>query len=119
LVRKGAPGGIPVSVRVTTLDEIAGRGITAKSLFVKIDVQGFESQVLLGAAETLGRSRYVLVELSFQPSYEGNSRVGDVISALDGHGFRPFDLLDTLRAPMCEGGDIREVDLLFAWRLRH
>lgn len=114
LVRKDAPGGTPVSVRVTTLDKIAVQSIMAKCLFAKIDVQGFETQVLLGAKETLARCRYLVVELSFRPSYEGNSRAADVMSALEGHGFRPFDLLDTLRAPKSEGGRIREIDLLFA-----
>src|SRR3954453_23546766 len=49
-------------VEVMTLDQIAARYSADRALGLKIDVQGFEEQVLDGAPQTLARARYVDIE---------------------------------------------------------
>lgn len=51
-----------VSVKATTLDSICGSYGSIKVL--KIDAEGAEYQVLCGAAETLGKTRFVVLECS-------------------------------------------------------
>ena len=44
---------------------------------LKIDTQGYELEVLKGAARTLDRIDYILVETSFVPLYEGQANFRD------------------------------------------
>ena len=73
-------------VRVERLDDLAlhGRGTPG----VKIDVQGFESKVMDGAPEVLGRATYLEVELSLVPCYEGEPLYREMLDRITGYGFR-------------------------------
>jgi hypothetical protein len=73
-------------VAVRALDEIAG-GMLGP-LGIKIDMQGFESQVLNGASVTARRSKYLEMELSLASMYEGESLYREMLDRLDGLGFR-------------------------------
>ena len=75
-------------VPISTLDSIASRYIESNSnLFIKIDTQGYEWQVLDGASETLKRARGVLCELSLVPLYDGQRLWRDIIDRLAAEGF--------------------------------
>lgn len=70
---QGAPSSAIVGneeVRCTTLDAMA---VTTGSdrVLLKIDVQGFEQEVLLGASRTLDAVRLLEIELSLVPLYDG------------------------------------------------
>jgi hypothetical protein len=67
-------------------DFLAGEDVE----FIKIDVQGFESEVLKGAQHTLARAAGVHVELSFVPLYEGQSLFQDLWHHLSSLGFEPW-----------------------------
>jgi FkbM family methyltransferase len=70
------------------LDSIAPMYLSAHARpFIKIDTQGFESQVLDGAAETLKRAQGVLLELSLLPLYEGQKLWLEMIQRMDDQGF--------------------------------
>ena len=70
------------------LDSVAPKYLSARArLFIKIDTQGFESQVLDGAAETLKRAQGVLLELSLVPLYEGQSLWLEMIQRMADKGF--------------------------------
>lgn len=56
-------------------------------LFIKIDTQGFEGQVLRGAREILKRTVGLRLELSFVPLYENQPLFDDLISELKELGF--------------------------------
>ncbi|WP_025735795.1 FkbM family methyltransferase [Mycobacterium genavense] len=56
--------------------------------FLKIDVQGFEKQVLAGGASTINdRVVGVELELSFLPLYEGGMLVREALDLMDSLGF--------------------------------
>ncbi len=75
----------PVPVR--RLDAVlAGRALDAPVL-LKIDVQGFERQVLAGAEGVLDRIDAIYVEASYVELYEGQALADDVLAFLAGHGF--------------------------------
>ena len=95
------------SVSVITLDDYA-RAIPSIYL-IKIDVQGFELQVLEGAVETLKKTDYVFVESAIRPLYEGAPRFTDVHTFLDAHGFH----LIAMRAWHRGNLTLVETDMLF------
>jgi len=75
-------------VPVGTLDELVHVQLSAHAMpFVKIDVQGFEHEVLAGATETLRRAVGLQVELSIVPLYEGQHLYLDMIQEIQGLGF--------------------------------
>jgi hypothetical protein len=75
-------------VPIAKLDTIASRYLNQKSkLFIKIDTQGFEWQVLDGASETLKQALGVLCELSLVPLYGGQRLWRDIVDRLETEGF--------------------------------
>jgi FkbM family methyltransferase len=64
-----------VQVQVKTLDSVISSldGVGSK-LAVKIDVQGYESQVLEGARQTMEKVVLASVEMNFAPLFEGQSK---------------------------------------------
>jgi FkbM family methyltransferase len=55
----GQPTGQTFQVEVTTLDqELKGRSV----LLMKIDVEGFEEEVIAGASGTLSRTKFLIIE---------------------------------------------------------
>jgi FkbM family methyltransferase len=75
-------------VPIARLDSVAGQYLGFGSrLFVKIDTQGFEWQVLDGANETLNQVCGLLCELSLVPLYEGQRLWREVVDRLDAEGF--------------------------------
>lgn len=75
-------------VPIARLDSVACRYLTPESkLFIKIDTQGFEWQVLDGAREALQHARGVLCELSLVPLYDGQRLWRDIVDRLDAEGF--------------------------------
>ena len=75
-------------VPISRLDSIANRYLEPNSnLFIKIDTQGYEWQVLNGASESLKRAQGVLCELSLVPLYDGQWLWRDIIDRLDQEGF--------------------------------
>ncbi len=65
---------VSVQVPVLTLDEsLAGQDEIS---LLKIDVQGYEPQVLDGARMTLNRTRVLMIEVTFTPYYHGDLQFG-------------------------------------------
>ena len=75
-------------VPIFKLDSIAADYLTANTrYFLKIDTQGFESQVLDGASQTLLAAQGVLCELSLVPLYEGQRLWLEMIQRIEQAGF--------------------------------
>lgn len=74
-------------VPVTTLDEHLDADI-ARPALLKIDVQGYELEVLRGATRVLDSVQEILCECSFVELYVGQPLAGDVVAHLAGRGFR-------------------------------
>jgi len=75
-------------VPVVTLDD-ALRDATAKSIFLKIDTQGFEEEVLAGAKSMLERCVGVQLELPVDHLYEGVWSFTEALTAMERYGFVP------------------------------
>jgi len=62
------------------------------SVFIKIDTQGSEMQVLLGAQQVLERAIGLQVELSFAELYKGQPLYDEFITYLRAKGFELWDI---------------------------
>jgi FkbM family methyltransferase len=74
-------------VRVEPLAHLL-ESIASNSAFLKLDVQGFELQILRAGEDILPRLAGIEVELSFEPLYEGEGSFLEVTQLLDALGFR-------------------------------
>lgn len=82
-----------VGVPIKRLDETLGEDFhQSLAPFLKIDTQGYEWDVLDGAAHALEKCQGVLVELSFIPLYEGQHLWLEVVDRLQKSGFRLWAL---------------------------
>lgn len=79
------------TVTVSTVDELAARHrLPLGRTLLKIDVQGYEWEVLAGAAAALPELAAVQVELSVVPLYAGQRLMDDIICVLAGHGLETW-----------------------------
>jgi FkbM family methyltransferase len=77
---------------------------------LKIDVQGFEFQVLKGSEQTLKRTRFVFIEWNFIKQYENGSHFTDIFNLLtETHGF----VLSNLSKPLIIKDKAIYADALF------
>jgi len=76
-------------VTVLPLDEIAKDYLKgAKKIFLKIDVQGFEQEVLKGAQEMIGKATGIEMEISLVPLYEGQTwLLPEILAYMEQKGF--------------------------------
>lgn len=69
-----------VAVDVVSLDDVcASRGIDPRHTGIKIDVQGYEREVLAGASRALALVPYLEMELSPRPVYEGQMLLDEAL----------------------------------------
>jgi FkbM family methyltransferase len=78
---------------------------------LKLDVQGYENQVLVGAAEALARFESLELELNVAPLYEGQAQLADMVTLLAERGFEMVSLEPIL---LDDRGRLVELDGLFA-----
>jgi FkbM family methyltransferase len=75
-------------VRLARLDTLALGYLHPETVpFLKIDVQGYEDQVLSGATEVLARAQGLQLELSFVPLYSGQRLFDELTETLRALGF--------------------------------
>jgi len=75
-------------IRVRTLDSVVGEwSDRGGAIGLKLDVQGYEAQVLRGASGTLPRVVFLEIELSLVPLYAGQALFIDMIEYVRGLGF--------------------------------
>ena len=76
-----------VRVEAGPLDAFITRADLIAPALLKIDVQGFELEVLRASRSLLAAFDHVYVEASYEELYAGQALAGDVAAFLAGHGF--------------------------------
>jgi FkbM family methyltransferase len=98
-------------VDVATLDELVIEQIRDTSeIFTKMDVQGYELQVIAGAEATLGRSALVQLEMSLLPLYETAPTYREILDAMERRGFHLVGIEPGFASPT---GALLQADGLF------
>ena len=81
-------------VNMRRLDSVASDFLSnGDRIFLKLDVQGFESEVLRGAHELLTRICGIRLEMSLVPLYEGEDLFDSMLQRLRGLGFVLWSLV--------------------------
>ncbi len=102
-------------VEASTLAVEIDRHVDASDrLFVKIDTQGTELQVLAGAGDRLSRVRGLQVELSLVPLYDGQPLLEQVVAAVRGMGYVPTAMEPDFFDPST--GELLQADGIFVRR---
>lgn len=88
-----------VGVAVHRLDGLINANILDKEVLLKIDVQGLEDKVIRGGEKTFRAAKFVLVEMSFVPMYEGQPLFEEVHALLADIGFRFAGIKNQIESP--------------------
>jgi FkbM family methyltransferase len=91
-----------IEVEVRTLDSYLPEMRLLPKVLLKIDVEGYEARALRGAAELLKLIDYVLLEVSFQPFYEGQAQFAELHQILANAGFLFAGNMDQVLSPLDE-----------------
>lgn len=81
-----------VEVEVSTLDRVLPQidaARKAQNLYLKLDTQGFDLQVVKGATASIGRVKALQTEASVRPIYSGMPDYVTTIQTLQSLGFEP------------------------------
>ncbi len=100
-----------VEYEMRTLDDVAAEAGFAEVDFLKLDVQGYELEVLKGASRTLRHVQIILMEVSLLSVNEGAPLLSEVIEFMASRGFRVYDICSLIRRPL--DGALWQSDLLF------
>jgi FkbM family methyltransferase len=73
--------------RLDSVIEELGSAQVVGNLFLKLDTQGFDLEVIRGATETLSRVRALQTEISMQPLYADAPSYREMLDALTARGF--------------------------------
>ena len=94
-----AAGGERRKVQVKRLDDIAESCELGESIFIKVDVQGYEKKVIEGGLATFAKAKFLMLELSFQELYEGQPFFDDIYELIKPLGFRFYGNMGLMKHP--------------------
>jgi FkbM family methyltransferase len=98
-----------VNVQMDSLDHyVAVNSLPAPDL-IKLDVQGYELEVLRGGSESLSKARAVITEVSFREFYRGQSVFSDMVAFLGARGLHAAAFARTFPT----GARLAQTDVLF------
>lgn len=101
------------NVEMRRLDDLIEQEniILDDNVFTKIDVQGFEYEVLLGGMNTISKSKVIICEVSFEVLYKNQKLYDDVYDLLKKMGFRFIGMLSQIHHP--KTGRILQANAIF------
>lgn len=98
---------VPTTVR--KLDDYQSEASIPKPDLIKLDVQGYELEVLKGATSCLRSTKAVIAEVSFEQYYHGQCSFDELVSFLAGFGL----FIHAFGVNTPTGARVRQTDLLF------
>ena len=107
------PGSATVSqqtISISTIDkELEILGALPQELLLKLDVQGFEAEVLKGASQSLFKIPLCYLEVSITPLYEGEVTFLPILMELSNFG---HEVVDVFRGVKTKKGQLLQLDIL-------
>ena len=98
------------NIKVSTVDkQLSLLGLDPSKVLLKLDVQGFEFEVLKGATGTLPLIPYCYLEVSLIPLYEGERIFLEILNELANSGHQ---LVDVQRGIKSAKGELLQLDIL-------
>ena len=102
---------IPEKIEIKKLDEISTDLNLVKPLLIKIDVQGFEMEVIKGGLKTIKQADIIIIETTFEELYNGQPLFHEIYTFLQELGFIFKGNFDQLTNP--NDGNILQADSVF------
>jgi FkbM family methyltransferase len=99
-----------ITVPVNMLDEIYNATEQDSSL-LKIDVQGYELEVLKGANNLLKKTNFVLLEVSLADLFQGGVEIDTIWQFMKDSGYIYHSIIDQYRDPVSQ--IILQMDVIF------
>ncbi|MEO6784958.1 MAG: FkbM family methyltransferase, partial [Chthoniobacteraceae bacterium] len=111
---------LPTSAQPTTIEVpverldayLPDKNLPPGPWLLKLDVQGFELEVLRGAVGLFPNVSVIVCEILLAEFYEGQARLEDIFGFLRSHGFVPIDIDEPIRTP--NSHKILYLDVAFA-----
>lgn len=100
-----------IQVPIVSLDNMFLTRKLSTPILLKIDVQGFEYEVITGASNFLKRVKWIVIEVSFSDLYKGEADFTSILKLLDDYGFHFLRPLNMHFSP--KTGEVMEMDALF------
>lgn len=100
-----------VTYPMITLDDLMLEVGWFKADFIKLDVQGYELEVLKGAEKILQTAEVILMEVSLIKINQGAPLVSEVLEFMEKRGFRLYDICSFIRRP--SDNALWQSDMLF------
>lgn len=100
-----------LTLPMRTLDQIAGEAGLVGPFFLKLDVQGFELEVLRGAPKTIADTEVMLLEVSLLEYNRGAPLFAEVVAFMVSRGFVAYDVCGRLRRE--SDATLVQVDVIF------
>lgn len=100
-----------VELKTITLDVLLAQERFPLPDFLKLDVQGHEKEVLLGAEKCLAHTTFCLLELSLLNIGDDTPLFAEMISFMDTKGFQAYDISHFIRRPYDKA--LYQVDMIF------
>ena len=98
------PGGaVPIELAATTrvpirrLSDWASSRTLTPDIVMKLDVQGYEGNVLRGGIDILRQTRIVIAETTFTPLYKGQTSLGELCAIMEPLGFHYREAFGVVR----------------------
>ena len=101
-----------IDLDMTTLDEITSDQMLPTPYFIKLDVQGYELEVLRGAERLLKSTEVLMLEVALMEYNQGAPLLADVVAFMQSRGFVAYDIAGFYRRVSDDA--LFMVDILFA-----
>lgn len=86
------------TIEIITLDEFLKDKLNSeKSIYLKIDVQGFELEVLKGSLELLKNIKIIQLEMSFVALYKNGPLYKEIVSWMENQNFELYTIIPDFR----------------------
>jgi FkbM family methyltransferase len=98
------------NISISTIDnQLDFLGLRPQEIMLKLDVQGFESEVLKGASQSLSKIPLCYLEVSITPLYEGEVSFLPILIELSKYG---HEVIDVFRGIKASNGKLLQLDIL-------
>jgi FkbM family methyltransferase len=113
VLEENVPQDLPIAhFPMRTVDEVVQREYAGQAPeLLKLDVQGYELEVIRGSEKSLGQIAVILAEVNLIDIYKGVPLVGEIMEWLGQRGWVVFDICGLTRRPLDEA--LWQADFIF------
>ena len=98
------------NISISTIDnQLVVLGLRPQEIMLKLDVQGFEAEVLKGASQSISKIPLCYLEVSITPLYEGEVLLLPILIELSKYG---HEVIDVFRGIKASNGQLLQLDIL-------